>query len=99
MTDIRQDVSKIREGAGSQGQVVSGIRTFYRFSIHINCHPDSEQVGNFGCREARHLTFASSVLGELPPPPPRIFCGREELIEKVVHLAEGLKPIGLICQG
>ena len=39
------------------------------------------------------------MLGELPPPPPRIFFGRDELIEKVVHLAESLKLIALIGAG
>ena len=99
MTDIRQDVSKLREGAGSQGQAVSGIRTFHCFSILINCCPDSEQVGRFDYREIRYLTLVSSVPGELPPPPPRIFFGREELIEKAVHLAECLTPTALIGAG
>ena len=35
----------------------------------------------------------------LPPPQPRIFFGRDELIEKVVRLAEGLAPIALIGPG
>ena len=37
--------------------------------------------------------------GELPPPPPRIFFGRDELIEKIIHLAEDLTPIALIGAG
>ena len=37
--------------------------------------------------------------GELPPPSPRIFFGRDELIETVVHLAEALTPIALIGAG
>ena len=37
--------------------------------------------------------------GELPPPPPGIFFGREELIEKIVHRAEGLVSIALIGAG
>ena len=41
----------------------------------------------------------SSVRGELPPPSPRIFFGRDELIEKIVHLAEQLTPIALIGAG
>jgi len=39
------------------------------------------------------------VLGEPPPPPPRAFFGRDELIEKVVGLAEHLTPIALIGAG
>ena len=37
--------------------------------------------------------------GELPPPPPRAFFGREELIERIIHLAESLTPIALIGAG
>ena len=36
--------------------------------------------------------------GELPPPPPACF-GRDELIEKVIDLAENLTPIALIGAG
>jgi tetratricopeptide (TPR) repeat protein len=38
-------------------------------------------------------------LGELPPPAPRDCFGRDELIEKVVGLAENLEPIALIGAG
>ena len=37
--------------------------------------------------------------GELPPPPPRIFFGRNELIEKIVNFAEHLTPITLVGAG
>jgi len=43
--------------------------------------------------------FASSAPGESPPPPPRIFFGRDELIEKVVDFAERLTPIALVGAG
>ena len=39
------------------------------------------------------------MAGELPPPQPKIFFGRDELIEEVVQLAEGLMPIALIGAG
>jgi len=39
------------------------------------------------------------VSGELPPPPPRVFFGRDELIEKIVGFAENLMPIALIGAG
>ena len=39
------------------------------------------------------------MAGELPPPPPRAYFGRGELIEKVVGLAENLTPIALIGAG
>jgi len=37
--------------------------------------------------------------GELPPPPPRNFFGRDELIEKIVGLVEDTRPIALIGAG
>ena len=37
--------------------------------------------------------------GESPPPPPRVCFGRDELIEKIVGLAQGLTPIALIGPG
>ena len=40
-----------------------------------------------------------SVRGEPPPPPPRACFGRDELIEKVVGLAENLEPVALIGAG
>jgi len=43
--------------------------------------------------------FVSSVSGESPLPPPRIFFGRDELIEKIVDLAEHLTPIALVGAG
>ena len=40
-----------------------------------------------------------SAPGELPPPPPRACFGRDELIESIASLAEGLEPIALIGAG
>jgi tetratricopeptide (TPR) repeat protein len=45
------------------------------------------------------LRFHSTPLGELPPPAPRDCFGRDELIEKVVGLAENLESIALIGAG
>jgi tetratricopeptide (TPR) repeat protein len=47
----------------------------------------------------RSLIFASRVLGEFPPPPPRACFGRDDLIEKIVGHAETLTPIALIGAG
>ena len=38
-------------------------------------------------------------VGELPPPPPKTFFGREEVVEKIVKLAEDLAPVALIGPG
>jgi len=43
--------------------------------------------------------FTSSTRGELPPPAPRACFGRDELIEKIISLAENLTPIALIGVG
>ena len=50
---IDQDVSKIREDAGSQNKVVCDIRTLYHFSTHTNCCLDSGKVSNLDYREIR----------------------------------------------
>jgi len=47
----------------------------------------------------RHLTSISRIPGELPPPPPKACFGRDELIEKIVGLAENLTSIALIGAG
>ena len=41
----------------------------------------------------------SSTSGESPPPPPRAFFGRNELIEKIVGRAENLSPFALVGAG
>ena len=43
--------------------------------------------------------FFSSILGESPPPPPRVCFGRDTLIEGIVGLAENLSPIALLGTG
>ena len=43
--------------------------------------------------------FTSSTLGESPPLVPRACFGRDELIEKIVGLAENLTPVALIGSG
>jgi tetratricopeptide (TPR) repeat protein len=47
----------------------------------------------------QYLTFASSILGESPPPRPRVCFGRDELIEKIIGLTGNLTPIALIGTG
>ena len=46
-----------------------------------------------------YIPFHRIPPGELPPPAPRDCFGRDELIEKVVGLAENLKPVALIGAG
>jgi len=69
---------------------------FYHYLIHTDRRLSSKQVSNLDCREIQRLTFLSSAPGELPPPPPRIFFGRDRLIEKIVRFSQRLTPIALI---
>jgi tetratricopeptide (TPR) repeat protein len=48
---------------------------------------------------SQFYVFNSVSLGELPPPAPRDCFGRDELIERVIGLAENLEPIALIGAG
>jgi tetratricopeptide (TPR) repeat protein len=57
------------------------------------------QVSSFDCQGIQYLTFPSSIPGESPPPRPRACFGRDELIEKIVGLAENLTPVALIGAG
>ena len=84
---------------GGQNRVVSKVHTFYHFPTRANHYLDSGQVRNFGYQEIRCLTFASSVPGVFPPPAPRVFCGRDALIERIVCFAESLTPVALIGPG
>ena len=47
----------------------------------------------------QHLPSPPTASGELPPPPPRVFFGRDSLIERVISLAQDLTPIALIGAG
>ncbi|KAF9780436.1 hypothetical protein BJ322DRAFT_1213591 [Thelephora terrestris] len=49
--------------------------------------------------DRQYITLAASIPGESPPPAPRDFFGREDLIEKIVGLAENLVPIALVGAG
>jgi len=60
---------------------------------------DSNQVSNLNYQRIHCLIFASSTLGESPPPPPRVCFGRDELIENIVGLVEKFTPIALIGVG
>ena len=66
------------------------------------CRPESNEVHNSNAQlpiDSMTDDFASSIHGESPPPPPRACFGRDELIDKVVGLAENLKPVALIGAG
>ena len=60
---------------------------------------DSNQVRNLNYRWTHYLISTFSTLGESPPPAPRACFGRDELIEKIVGLAESFTPVALIGPG
>ena len=70
------------------------MHTFYRLPTYADYCLDSEHVSNLDYGGIACLTFASSVPGELPPPPGAFF-GREELIDRIVRFAENLRPIAI----
>ena len=67
--------------------------------INVRRHLDTSQVSNLNCWWNKYLIFVSSAPGELSPPPPRDFFGRDELIGKLTALAENLTPFALIGPG
>ena len=50
-------------------------------------------------RDPTSESFIHGRSGEPPPSPPRVFFGRHEIVDKIVFLAEDLKPIVLIGAG
>ena len=101
VSDIRQDISKIREEIGT-GQVRS-VSTGHTQPIcsgrDAYSFLDTSQVRDLDDNGIHVLTFTFSPPGESPPPPPRVCFGREDLIEKIVTFAENLTPIALIGAG
>ena len=67
--------------------------------MNTHHHPDPKQVSCLNYRGILYLTLTSSATGESPPPAPRAYFGRDELIERIVGLAENLTPIALIGVG
>ena len=98
VSNIRRTVAKGQGGGDSRNLLVSDTLT-YPPPDNADCHPDSNQVSIVNSRPAHYLTSGSSMIGESPPLPPRTFFGRDELIKKIVDLAEDLVPIALIGPG
>jgi hypothetical protein len=73
----------------------------YPIDHRTNVHDclDSNQVSGLGYRFIQKLIFAFSPPGESPPPPPGVFFGRDEWIEKIVGFADHLTSVALIGAG
>jgi hypothetical protein len=100
VSDIRDNVSKIQEGIGSQVQPVSlsRVQSVENRRMLTGSQAQSRSAASI-VKGSSILSFASSTLGESPPPRPRVCFGRDELIEKIVGLAGNLTPIALIGAG
>ena len=98
VSDIHRNILKGQEGSDGQRRTVSNITSFTSQNIAYH-RSDPKQVSDLGYHCIQHLMPASSAPGESPPPPPRVFFGRDELIEKIVSFAERLTPVALIGAG
>ena len=61
--------------------------------------PPGSRVSVLGYKQNRLSHIASSAPGESSPPPPRVFFGRDDLIEEIVGCGESLTPVALIGPG
>ena len=97
VSDLHRSTLAVQGGTDGQHRSVSATPIHLRQDTHDPL--DSTQVSNPKYHVVYSLTPTSRILlGESPPPPPACF-GRDELIEKVVGLAENLTPIALIGAG
>jgi len=90
VSDIHYMLRNQRDAGGQPQLVIATVLSLTEYILTV------AQTQN---RPTISTMFMPSALGELPPPPPRIFFGRDELIEKVVHFAQRLMPIALIGAG
>ena len=97
--DMHQEIQKREEGADDQNRMVRGTRVNH---VAEKKYLPPSRLGTgqrSGLPMGHCLISESSISGELPPPPSRDFFGRDELIDKIVGLAEDLTPIALIGAG
>jgi tetratricopeptide (TPR) repeat protein len=97
VSDLHRSTLTVQGGTNGQHRSVSVAPIYLRQNTHNPL--DSTQVSDPKYHVVCSLTLTSRILpGESPPPPPACF-GRDELIEKVVGLAENSTPIALIGAG
>ena len=96
VSDICQDMSKLREEIGGQVRSVS-VGHFQPNSNGRMLTVAQVQTRSAASTVAEFST--SSMLGESPPPPPRACFGRDGLIAEIVSFAENLTPLALIGAG
>ena len=98
VSDIHRNIVKGQEGSDGENLSVSDTH-FVRRRTTIHRCADSNQVRDLNCQWTHCLMFTFSTLGESPPPAPRACFGRDELIEKIVGLAESFTPVALVGPG
>ncbi|KAF9780530.1 hypothetical protein BJ322DRAFT_1112528 [Thelephora terrestris] len=79
------------------GEVLQVFQTELAVNTHVMVAGTYKNV--LAIQEGAHSVQASTPLGELPPPAPKAFFGRDELIEEVVGHLEKLESIALIGAG
>ena len=99
VSDIHRAVVKGQEGTDIRNQGVCSHCAVFTVKSPLQL-PRLKPGLQFQLWPSTHnLTFEPRILGESPPPPPRACFGRDDLIEKIVGLAENLTPIALIGAG
>ena len=100
ISEIHCNMLKSQEGTDDQHRLVSDIHNLFCHRVTNDRHRlESSQVSDLDYQWIQYLTSVCSLPGELPPPPPRAFFGRDELIETIVGLVQNITPIALIGAG
>jgi tetratricopeptide (TPR) repeat protein len=92
-----QQTMRDREDNDGRNNAVSDLNSLCRHPIRNNRHPTQNATTSVDSQGIHRV--ALSTPGESPPPPPRIFFGRDELVEEIVGLADRLESIALIGAG
>jgi len=100
VSEIHRSVVKGQGGTDNQHQSVGDVCTPFHHHVNKRLPPLRHMPGQRSrISMGQCLIPSSSITGESPPPPPRDFFGRDELIEKLVGLAENITPFALIGTG
>ena len=100
VADIRRNLLRSQEGVDDQRRLVSDTPTTSAVKRTLNVSQTQTRSANSTVNGSNILyLFTSSTLCESPPPAPRVCFGRDELIDKIVGLAENLTPVALIGAG
>src|SRR5882757_6771011 len=99
VSELRTDVASIVKNQGGAGSKWVSIAGTCMYPLNADHRPGSTQVSSLTYQCIQSLISSYSISGESPPPPPRAFFGRDDLIESIVDLASNLTPVALIGAG